>query len=81
MYPWTAASGDDGSGLDQVACKLTKFRLNSNLNAGTWASLPGFRSMKLIGLADQSTIEKIYTPSFQSPTVDVAYFLVDLIEE
>ena len=37
-------------------------------------------SMKVIGLSHQSMIEK-YTPSFQSPTVDVAYFLVDFIEE
>ena len=39
-------TADDGSGLDQVACKLTEFRLNSNLNAGTWASLPGFRRQR-----------------------------------
>jgi hypothetical protein len=46
LYHGTAVSGDDGSGLDQVACKLTKFRLNSNLIAGTWASLPGFHRQR-----------------------------------
>ena len=35
-------TGIMGSGLEEVACKLTKFSLNSNLNTGTWASFPGF---------------------------------------
>jgi hypothetical protein len=42
----TMDCGFKDDGVDPVACKLTKFSLNSNLNAGTWASLPGFAGQR-----------------------------------
>jgi hypothetical protein len=61
LYPQTAASRM-GRGSNEVACKLTKFSLNSNLNARNLGFLfPGFAGkgqQEINGFAHLSTCGK-----------------------